>query len=42
MLSDDLLLGTRQYLSSRRDRRIFFFFGGGGGGGGIAFSVFGV
>ena len=30
MLSDDLLLGTRQYLSSRRDRRIFFFLGGGG------------
>ena len=33
MLSDDLLLGTRQYLSSRRDRRNFFFSGGGGGGG---------
>ena len=32
MLSDDLLLGTRQYLSSRRDRRNFFFFGGGRGG----------
>ena len=28
MLSDDLLLGTRQYLSSRRDRRNFFFRGG--------------
>ena len=31
MLSDDLLLGTRQYLSSRRDRRIFFWGGGGWG-----------
>ena len=32
MLSDDLLLGTSQYLSSRRDRRNFFFGGGGRGG----------
>ena len=34
MLSEDLLLGTSQYLSSRRDRRNFFL--GGGGGAGIA------
>ena len=42
MLSDDLLLGTRQYLSSRRDRRNFFFFwrGGGGGGGGGSLDQF--
>ena len=32
MLSEDLLLGTSQYLSSRRDRRNFFLGGGGGRG----------